>query len=352
MTKDTMSPRERWRAVVNNETPDRIPMHYRATAETSRKLQAHLGCATMGEVFERLHIDCAVGVGPRYVGPPLPEDEDIYGRKFRPVEYDGGSYRECVSHPLAEYKTIAEIEKGYRWPSPDDYDYSDIPAKLEGQEAFVVKGPGSEPFLVYKHLRGDEQAFIDLIENPELVHYCLDRLYGLCCEKARRTCEMANGRIDVIGVSEDMGAQERLLYSPAHLKEFFFPYMKRMIAIAHEAGAVVDTHSDGSIREILPDLIEMGVRIINPVQWRCAGMAREGLKRDFGDKLIFEGGVDNQHTLPFGTVEEVRQEVRDNIRILGAGGGYLLGPCHNIQVVGPAENVVAMYETGYEEGQS
>lgn len=90
--------------------------------------------------------------------------------------------------------------------------------------------------------------------------------------------------------------------------------------------------------------------ILNPVQWRCAGMEREGLKRDFGDKLIFHGGMDNQYTLPFGSQEEVKQEVIDNIRILGNGGGYILAPCHNIQAVSPAENIVAMYETGYKYG--
>jgi uroporphyrinogen decarboxylase len=79
-------------------------------------------------------------------------------------------------------------------------------------------------------------------------------------------------------------------------------------------------------------------------------MEREGLKKDFGDKIVFHGAVDNQQTLPFGTLADVRQEVADNLRILGAGGGYILGPCHNIQPVGPAENVVAMYETCYELG--
>ena len=123
-----------------------------------------------------------------------------------------------------------------------------------------------------------------------------------------------------------------------------------MIDLVHGAGGKVDRHSDGSIIEILPDLIEMGVDFINPIQWRCKGMGRERLKREFGDELIFDGGVDNQYTLPFGSVEEVREEVRENIRILGDGGGYIITPCHNIQVVGPAENVVAMYEEGYEAG--
>jgi uroporphyrinogen decarboxylase len=97
-------------------------------------------------------------------------------------------------------------------------------------------------------------------------------------------------------------------------------------------------------------MIELGIDILNPIQWRCKGMEREGLKADFGDKIIFHGAVDNQYTLPFGTVEEVRQEVLDNLRILGAGGGYIIAPCHNIQAVSPVENILAMYETGYEHG--
>ena len=92
------------------------------------------------------------------------------------------------------------------------------------------------------------------------------------------------------------------------------------------------------------------IEVLNPIQWRCKGMDREGLKRDFGADLIFHGGVDNQYTLPFGSVAEVRQEVLDNYRILGAGGGYILAPCHNIQSITPPENITALYETGYEYG--
>jgi len=140
------------------------------------------------------------------------------------------------------------------------------------------------------------------------------------------------------------------MYSPGQIREFLLPRMKRMMDLTREHGSFVFHHSDGAIREILPDLIEAGIQVLNPVQWRCRGMDREGLKRDFGDRLVFHGAVDNQQTLPFGTVEDVRQEVLDNLRILGEGGGYILAPCHNIQAVGPPENVVAMYETGYEYG--
>jgi uroporphyrinogen decarboxylase len=127
--------------------------------------------------------------------------------------------------------------------------------------------------------------------------------------------------------------------------------MRRMIQLAHEAGVYVFTHSDGAIRKIIPELIEIGIDLLNPIQWRCKGMERDGLKRDFGDRLIFHGGVDNQQTLPFGTVDDVRREVIDNMEIMGRGGGYILAPCHNIQSVSPVENIIAMYETGYEYGK-
>jgi len=183
-----------------------------------------------------------------------------------------------------------------------------------------------------------------------MVHYCLEKLYGLAYEATRRTYEAIPGKVDFSYVAEDMGSQENLLYSPEHIREFFIPHMKRMVSLVHQAGGFVFTHSDGAVRKIIPDLIEIGVDVLNPIQWRSKGMDREGLKRDFGKSLVFHGGMDNQYTLPFGTVEDVRREVIDNLRILGAGGGYILAPCHNIQSVGPAENVVAMYETGYEEG--
>jgi len=151
-------------------------------------------------------------------------------------------------------------------------------------------------------------------------------------------------------VAEDMGSQESLLFSPAQIHEFLIPRMKRVIDLAHEAGAYVFHHSDGAIRRIIPDMLDAGIDVLNPIQWRCKGMEREALKRDFGDRLIFHGAMDNQYTLPFGSVDEVRREVEDNLRILGAGGGYILAPCHNIQAVSPPENIVAMYETGYALG--
>ena len=195
--------------------------------------------------------------------------------------------------------------------------------------------------LVYKKLRGQEQAFMDLMLTPEIVHFCLDKLFDLAYEQIP-------GKVLIRYVAEDLGSQEDLLYSPAQIREFLLPRMKRMMDLAHDHGVYVFHHSDGAIREILPDIIAAGIDVLNPVQWRCKGMDRAGLKRDFGDQIIFHGAMDNQYTLAFGTVDEVRQEVMDNLQILGAGSGYILAPCHNIQAVSPPENIVAMYETAYE----
>ncbi|MBM3493184.1 MAG: uroporphyrinogen-III decarboxylase-like protein [Armatimonadetes bacterium] len=351
MPKDTMTPRERWLAVLTRKRPDRIPMDYWGTPEASRNLMRHLGCASMEEVYDRLHIDAPAGVGPRYIGPPPPEGEDIWGVRHRNIEYDTGVYSEPVNHPLAGFDTVEQIEAAYRWPSPDWWEYSDIPRQVAEAGERPIRGGGSEPFLQYCVLRGLERGMMDLVENPEIVEYCLGRLFDLCYESTTRIYEQASGKVGITYVAEDMGSQEGMLFSPVQVKRFLLPGMKRMIDLAHQAGALVFHHSDGAVRPIIPTMIEAGIDVLNPVQWRCKGMNREGLKRDFGDRLVFHGGVDNQYTLALGTVEEVRKEVEDNIRILGDGGGYIMAPCHNIQAVSPPENIVAMYETGYALGR-
>ena len=351
MSKTTMTSKERWLAVLNREQPDRLPMDYWATEEATRKVLAYLGCAEPWEMFERLHIDRPVKVLPRYIGPPLEPGWDMYGRRYRDVDYGPGVYSECIYHPLAQYGAAEEIEANYSWPTADWFDYSGIPDQIAGKDRYPIEGGGSEPFLIYKDLRGMEQAYMDLVLNPGLVHYCLDKLFDFCYENTLRIYEQIPGKVDISYVAEDFGAQEDLLISPGLIRQFFIPRMKRMIDLAHQAGAYVFFHSDGAVRKIIPDMIVAGIDVLNPIQWRCKGMEREGLKRDFGDRVAFHGGVDNQHTLAFGSVDEVREEVITNIQVLGRGGGYILAPCHNIQAVSPPENVVAMYETGYEVGQ-
>jgi uroporphyrinogen decarboxylase len=350
MPKESMTAKERWLAVLARKKPDRVPMDFWATDEASEKLVRHLGCGSRQEALQKLHVDYSVWVLPRYRGPLRPPMTDMYGCRYVRADYGGGAYAECVLNPLAGYESVDEIEANYTWPSADWFDYSGLSTPQPDEGTHPVVAGGSEPFLTYKNLRGQQRAFMDLVEKPEIVHYCLDKLFGLAYEMTSRIYEQMPGRVTLSHVAEDMGAQEGLMYSPEHIRMFLLPGMKRMIDLAHSAGVKVQHHNDGAIRRILPDLIDIGIDVLNPVQWRCKGMEREGLKRDFGDKIVFHGGMDNQYTLAFGSVEEVRQEVRDNLRILGRGGGYILAPCHNIQAVSPPENIVAMYEEGYSLG--
>jgi len=350
MRKETMTPRERWLATLHRAKPDRVPMDYWATPEVDQKLLRHFGRDDIWDVFKLLHIDRPVVVTPSYVGPPRPDGANDFGVIYRRVDYGDGVYDEAAYCPLARYKSPTEVEEDYVWPQPDWYDYSSLPAQLVGKEEYPVEGPWSEPFYIYKDLRGMEQSFLDLAENPEFVHYCLDKLFSYEYQRILRTLEALPGRVTYFMIGEDFGTQDDLMYSRQHIREYFLPRMQRLMRLVHEGEAFVVTHSDGAIRKIIPDLIDIGMDVLNPVQWRCKDMEREALKRDFGNKIIFHGAMDNQQTMPFGSAADVRQQVLENFRVLGAGGGYILAPCHNLQAITPVENILALYETGYVEG--
>ena len=346
-----MTPRERWLAVLSREEPGRIPMDWWGTDEIRDKVMAHLGVSSEDEMFAALHVDHPVTVEPAYTGPPLESDEDMFGVRYAYADYGIGRYSEAVHNPLAAFETLEEIEAGYRWPSADLWDCSQVAKQVQDMEERPVQFYMSGVYTLYTRLRGMEQAFVDYAVNHDIVLYCMEKLVNLYHEIARRMFECIPGRIDIALIHSDMGSQEDLLFSPQTARTLFLPGIRRMAGLARENGARAFLHSDGAIRKAIPDLIEAGVQILNPVQWRCKGMNRADLKKDFGDKLVFHGAVDNQQTLARGTVEEVRQEVRDNIDVLGAGGGYILAPCHRLQAVSPPENVVAMYEEGYSYGR-
>lgn len=346
MRKESMSPQERWLAVLQGEKPDRLPMDYWATDEATNKLLKHLNITDKWEMYAHLNIDKVNGVAPDYVGPPLAADEDMYGCRFRDVDYGGGVYDECVFSPLAGYETPEAVAANYTWPSVDWFDFTTLAAQVEAHPGYPVRGGGSEPFLIYKRLRGEEQAYLDLVMNPELVHYCLDQLFDFCYEYTTRIYEQLPGRVLLSYVAEDFGAQTNLLISPKAIATFFLPRMKRMIDLAHSAGAYAFFHSDGAIKRIIPDMIGIGIDILNPIQWRCKDMERQGLQDAFGGQVVFHGAVDNQQTLARGSVDDVAAEVAENIEIFGQNGGYIIAPCHNIQPVSPPENIVTMYRTG------
>ncbi|MFA4944524.1 MAG: uroporphyrinogen decarboxylase family protein [Lentisphaeria bacterium] len=351
-----MTAKERILTAARRGKADRVPLDIWYTPEVQRALLRHFGVATEPELWRRLHLDKIITVAPRYVGPPERRLADgsrqapPWWVTLRTTDYGGGAYDEPVDWPLKDATTLAELE-AFQWPSADWYDFSTIEAQCDAwPENAIDMGYMVSPFFWHNHVRGLEQSCIDLIAEPELTEYVLGRITAFCWEFASRCLEAGRGKIQIMQVTDDFGSQHGLLVSAAAYRRWFKPIQKRFCDLAHQAGAIVFHHDDGAIREIIPDLVEVGVDILNPIQHVCPGMEMASLKRDFGHQLCFHGGVDNQHVLPHGSVAEVRREVRDCLATLGAGGGYILAPCHNLQPITPIANIVAMYETAWHEG--
>jgi uroporphyrinogen decarboxylase len=324
-------------------------MDYQATPEVTEAILRHTGSPSLDEFFAKMHIDHPVAVGPRYVGPPMPAGVDYFGVGTRDVAYAGGVYREYVSFPLAGYASIDEIERNYIFPSADLFDFSILAQQVKGKLHRPVTLAGTHYFIDYMRLRGDERAYMDIIEHPEIVDYCLQKLCDFYYEMTVRSFEaLPAGTITMVSFGEDMGSEIDLLMSRAHFRRFIWPRLKRVGDLVHACGSKIYVHSDGAIAKIIPDFIEMGADMLDPVQWRLPGMSLETLKARYGGRLAFHGAVDNQRTMPFGTAGDVREEVRRNIAILKED--YVLGPCHAIQPASPPENTISLYEEGWESG--
>lgn len=344
-----MTPRQRWHALFNHQTPDRIPTDYQATHEVTQRLIKDLNCTDEHEVWRKLNIDKHKGTNAKRI-ETLPADMNIWGVKFRDVDYGSGSYREAITHPLANMTTVAEID-AYPWPSVDDFDFSHIRHELEIHAAEYPTMAGCfEPFLIYAYLRGLELAFEDLLLEPKIAQAILSHLFDFHYELNRKLYEAGEGLIDLTYIAEDLGSQTGPLMGLETYRKFLLPNQIKMADLARKHGIHIMYHTDGAARIFMPDLInKVGIELLNPVQWKCPGMEREGLVRDFGKEIIFHGSIDNQHTLPFGSVQQVIDEVKQSIDIYSSGR-WICSPCHNIQPVSPTENIVAMYETIHEYG--
>jgi uroporphyrinogen decarboxylase len=270
---------------------------------------------------------------------------------YRRHGYGEGSYSENATYPLGQAETIADLD-AYRWPSPDWYDYSALPdiAGLFPDRA-IACGYVSMTYYAYQ-LRGLENSLMDPLARPEFTHHMLKRMSDFFHEYHTRCFEAAKGTVHVTQVTDDYGSQKGLLISPRTFNEFYRKPVQRALDLARSFDIVTFHHDDGDCRELLPTLVEMGIQILNPLQWRCGDWDLVRLKAEFGDRLCFHGGVDNQHTLPFGTKGEVRAEVKRLIESLASDGtGYIIAPCHNIQPNTSVENILELYRAAQEYGR-
>jgi len=345
----TMNSRERMLAAIRRQPVDRVPLDIWATGEVNQKLLDHFG--DWETIWRELHLDGFAGAGAPYVGPKPKEGCDEWGNRHRVAEYNGGAYWEQCHHALADAQTVDDI-LAYDWPRASWWDYSGMREKcLEKCKERAISCGYMAPFYFHNQLRGLEQSLVDPYENPELTHALLGKLSDFFYDKHRAMFEACGGVIDISQVTDDLGGQTGPLMSLEVYREFYKPLHVRFCNLCKEFGIHVFHHDDGSCRLFLPDLAEMGVDILNPVQHNCPGMDMKELKREFGNNFCFHGGVDNQKILPFGTPEEVRAEVRQCIDALASDGtGYILAPCHNLQVVTPLENILAMYDEAWKYG--
>jgi uroporphyrinogen decarboxylase len=265
------------------------------------------------------------------------------------MAYDRGTYSETAFSPLAPLDSLGQFE-AFPWPLIDRFDYGALELKVRNHSNRPVMLNFISLFEVYTAMRGFEKALMDLYIEKDLAHFALDRIRDIQLAYIEKSLDAAGDGIDMVYFSDDMGMQDRQLFSTDIWDEFIGPGAERIIDLVHRRGKKVFYHTDGSAPEIVDRLVGMGIDILNPIQYVCPGMERERLKQLYGKRVVFHGAIENQRVLPFGTPDDVRRETEECMRILGEGGGYIVASCHNLQPNTPVENILAMYETVHTVG--
>ncbi len=347
--------RERVLLALDHRETDRVPISMigsfinpPARARLDAYLRRERGMSSDAYLAEAVDLRA---VAPRYVGPTLPTGTDEWGVHRTAISFGADAYDEIDNYPLGEMTDIADLD-AHRWPRPEWFDYSVLPeqiaaARAGGDYATWLYFP-TNPFEASWYLFGFERIFEAMLETPELVHTLLERVTDCMAARLRAALEAVDGGFDLVYTGDDIAGQQGLLMSLGMWETFVKPCHQRLNAISHEFGTRVIYHSDGAVTAAVPGLLDMGIDVLEALQFDAAGMDPADLKTRFGDRLCFAGGVSVQHTLPFGTPDDVRAEVRHLRTTLGHHGGYLLGPSHAIQADTSAENIVALFDTALE----
>jgi len=342
--------RQRVLTAMQHREPDRVPLFYRDVPEVEARLRADLHLPDREALLRHFDIDFR-WVGPAYIGPaldgPAGYSRDIWGVQYRYTVAGHGGYWEPVGSPLSEVTEIAGLN-AHTWPSLEWFDFAVLDEKLRQYEEYAtMTDPGfSSPGVLatVQNLLGMERAMTDMLLRPDFYQALIDRIMVFNLAFLTRFFEAAGRRLDFFRIGDDFGAQGGLLISPRAWRRFFAPTQVAMSRIAKAHGAYYYHHCCGAVRDLIPLLIEAGVDVLDPIQVKAAGMQPARLKTDFGRRLCFSGGVDEQELLPNGTPAEVRAGVCALLDVMAPGGGYFVGPTHNFQADIPTANIVAMYE--------
>ena len=350
-----MKHRERVQAAVSRQVPDRCPMFAGFTPEFRARLRKDLSMRgfEMSGDDASYEIERALGEDMllTFVGWALSyyQEGDTYidewGIHWKSIAHETrfgrGHYTEMVAHPLADAGAIGS----YKAPDPERPElYRDAGRVIEQfkDEYWIVGAVVCTVLEAAWGLRGLEALMMDFVSNPDLAEQILDIPYQYHLTAARKLVEMG---VDMVWIGDDIGTQHSMLISPHTWRRFLKPLMAEFIAELKSINpnVLVAYHSDGYFQPVIPDFIEIGLDILNPVQ--PASMNPALLKDEFGERLSFWGSVDVQRTLPLGTPSQVMEEVLLRLRTIGRGGGLIIGPTHYVQLDTPLENFWAMVDT-------
>ena len=400
-----MNHRERVLTALRHQEPDRVPIDLGGTVDSTivavayKALRKHLGLSDgrtrVADIYQHTalveeDVRHALGVDPMVVfdepcewrAGSLPDGSPAeFPAKFLPELQDDGSqvvfdaagnvvlrmpknghYFDPVHSPLADATSVHDIEKhlaeieSYDRPAHLDKSYEELARKAkalnEGTDYLLVGFFGGHIFQASQSLRGWDTFLMDLLVNQPFAEALMDRLAEANIRRFERYAETVGRHVHVVQFEDDLGMQDRPLLRPALYRKLVKPYHERLFRFAKSrCDAYLLLHTDGAVAPFIPDFIDMGVDALNPVQVSAAGMDTKVLKREFGRDITFwGGGCDSQDVLPFGTAEEVADEVKRRIDDLAPGGGFVFGPIHNVQAGVPPENIVAMFRTAREYG--
>ncbi len=383
---DTLTSRERVRRALDRQVPDRVPIDLGGNQTgihkiAYRKLVDHLGLKEEIEimdlvqqlarpseaVLERLRVDTRyvfAGGAESFKGGVVRRERD--GRVWQDFTDEFGvtwsmpedrPYYFDISHSPLAGLSIEEIRA---WPFPKGNDPSRFAGlreralRLRKETPYaVISGISGVVYEICWYMRGLENLMMDLVQRPEAVEAIIDRTLRFWLDWFDLFLKEAGDVVDVIMIGDDLAGQNGPLFSPRIYRSIVKPRQKQLVQfIRSRTPAKIWYHSCGSVPGYIPDLLDNGVDILNPVQVSARGMEPSRLKADFGDRIVFwGGGIDSQKVLPFASPAEVRQNVRRNLEAFMPGGGYVFNNVHNIQADVPPENVLAMYDAAHEFGR-
>ena len=360
---ERLSSKERALTAIAHQEPDRVPIDLWVADEVKQDLVGYFGCDEE-QLPDKLGIDFRVHHGPSYVGLELRKfpdgtTSDLWGVRRRAVTYGQGNrtgtYKELAISPLAHMTTVREIEAYAGWPSPDWWDYSHTAEECRGHpgKCIVFAGDRLDRTAQLKpamYLRGIEQILIDLALNPALVECIIEHITAYYLEYNARVFQAAQGQFDIFMMGDDFGTQTGLFMSVKMWERYFERGFRQYIELAHKYGLKVMHHTCGAIEPLIPKFIDAGLDILQSLQPRAAGMDLEPLKKKYGPHLAFQGSMDIQQTLPYGTPQDVRREVEERMRVGKPGGGFIICTAHNLQRDVPIENIAALLEAYHEFG--